>query len=591
MPQRNFGAGVHVTILFANPASARGNSALSVTPGKVYIVGAGPGHPELLTVKAAKLLASCDTVVYDRLIQEEVLALAKPSAERIYMGKPVGRHESRQEEIHELLARKAREGKTVVRLKGGDPFLFGRGGEEAEFLAEREIPFEVVPGVSAALAAPLSAGIAITHRDTASAVAIVTGHEAAREESRLDWDALAAIDTLVFLMGVHNLHRITAQLIAHGRAADTPAAVIQMAYWHGENVLAATLADIAEKAAEAGISPPSTLVVGQAVRLREKLKHSQRDLSRRPDTGARFAPAPAPDALLRLATGGMASQVFRFALATSLFDRLEEWCTAPELARSAGLNRHGLAEILECLVSLGLLECGPPGYRNLELASRYLREASPESLRPALLYQAAQVPSLGAVGRYAMNGRQAGGGADLPLRAEAFECLARHAAPVVMDKLGVTLTGAALFFGWGGVRYRDLARQRWPELAFAVHNPFAAGDGAGGTFVAAGTQFDAVFLSSLLPCCDRKQYLPWLERAASVLRPGGLLVLHDSFAPGRGSAAPELTLATLGRHAMRGGSRAWTVVRLKDELDRLGLRTLRNEAVSGGSHLVVAARL
>ena len=133
-------------------------------PGKVYIVGAGPGHPELLTLKAAELLRTCDVVVYDRLIQEEVLALAKPSAEKIYMGKPVGRHETRQQEIHELLVRKAREGKVVVRLKGGDPFVFGRGGEEAEYLADHGIPFEVIPGVSSAFAGPLAAGIAVTHR-------------------------------------------------------------------------------------------------------------------------------------------------------------------------------------------------------------------------------------------------------------------------------------------------------------------------------------------------------------------------------------------------------------------------------------------
>ena len=133
--------------------------------GKVYLVGAGPGHPELLTLKAAELLQTGDVIVYDRLIQEEVLNLAKPAAERIYMGKTVGRHESRQTEIHELLVRKAREGRTVVRLKGGDPFVFGRGGEEAEYLAGHGVPFEVVPGVSSALAAPASAGIAITHRD------------------------------------------------------------------------------------------------------------------------------------------------------------------------------------------------------------------------------------------------------------------------------------------------------------------------------------------------------------------------------------------------------------------------------------------
>ena len=175
--------------------------------GKVYLVGAGPGHPDLLTIRAAELLKTAEVIVYDRLIQDEVLALAKPSAEKIFMGKPLGRHCSRQDEIHDLLVRKAREGKTVVRLKGGDPFLFGRGGEEAEYLAEHGIPFEVVPGVSSCLSAPLSAGIAVTHRDRASSVAIVTGHQASEHEDRVDWQALSKVDTLVVLMGIHNIGR------------------------------------------------------------------------------------------------------------------------------------------------------------------------------------------------------------------------------------------------------------------------------------------------------------------------------------------------------------------------------------------------
>ena len=239
--------------------------------GKVYLVGAGPGDPELLTVKAVKLLQSADVVIYDRLIQDGVIALAKPSAEQIYMGKPIGQHESRQDEIHSLLLSKAREGKKVVRLKGGDPFLFGRGGEEAEFLAEQGIPFEVIPGISAALAAPLAAGIAVTHRDAASAVAIVTGHECKGEPSLLPWDALAKLDSLVFLMGVHNVRRIARNLIESGKKPDTPAAMIQMAFWPEEAVVTGTLENIADEVARAGVQPPATLVVGEVVRLREKL--------------------------------------------------------------------------------------------------------------------------------------------------------------------------------------------------------------------------------------------------------------------------------------------------------------------------------
>jgi uroporphyrin-III C-methyltransferase len=262
--------------------------------GKVFLVGAGPGHPDFLTIRAAKLLKTAEVVVYDRLIQDEVLALAKPSAEKIFMGKPLGRHCSRQDEIHDLLVRKAREGKTVVRLKGGDPFLFGRGGEEAEYLAEHGIPFEVVPGVSSCLSAPLSAGIAVTHRDNASSVAIVTGHQASEHEDRVDWQALSKVDTLVVLMGIHNIEHITRKLMAAGRASDTPAAIIQMAFWESERVIASTLGAIAEDVRRAAIEPPATLVIGEAVRLREKLKHHQRHIGQHAGRDPFVHPVPIP---------------------------------------------------------------------------------------------------------------------------------------------------------------------------------------------------------------------------------------------------------------------------------------------------------
>jgi len=249
--------------------------------GKVYLVGAGPGHPELLTVKAAKLLRRADVVVYDRLIREEVLALAKPGAERIYVGKSAGGPGECQAEIHALLERKAGEGKRVVRLKGGDPFLFGRGGEEAEYLAERDVAFEVVPGVSSALAAPLCAGIPVTHRDVASTVAIVTGHPAAGAGERLDWEALSRMDTLVFLMSVRNLRSVSDNLIRHGRSPATPAAMIRLAFWPDERVVSGTLADIADAVEKAGIKPPATLVVGEVVRLRDRLRGARRARRRR----------------------------------------------------------------------------------------------------------------------------------------------------------------------------------------------------------------------------------------------------------------------------------------------------------------------
>lgn len=242
------------------------------TPGKVILVGAGPGDPDLLTIRAVQRISIGDVLVYDRLIQQGVLALAKPDAERIYMGKAPGHH-MRQDEIHALLVEKAREGKTVVRIKGGDPFLFGRGGEEVEYLAENGIPFEVVPGVSSCLSAPLSAGIAVTHRDASSSVVIVTGHNADGNEDRIDWDAVARIDTCVFLMCVHNVSNIADRLIAAGRSAETPAAMIQMAYWDGEHVVTSTLKNIASEIRRIGVQPPATLVVGEVVRLRDRLKY------------------------------------------------------------------------------------------------------------------------------------------------------------------------------------------------------------------------------------------------------------------------------------------------------------------------------
>jgi uroporphyrinogen III methyltransferase/synthase len=250
--------------------------------GKVYLVGAGPGDPGLLTIRAAELIRTGDVIVYDRLIQEGVLAFARPSAETIYMGKTLGCHTSRQDEIHQLLVEKAREGKVVIRLKGGDPFLFGRGGEEVEYLAEHSVPFEVIPGVSSCLSAPLSANIAVTHREHSSAVAIVTGHNAIGNHERVDWQALSKIDTVVFLMCVHNVGAIAQKLIAAGRPASTPAAMIQMAYWDGEHVTTGTLATIAEEVRRTGVQPPATLVVGEVVRLRERLQtliasNSQKD--------------------------------------------------------------------------------------------------------------------------------------------------------------------------------------------------------------------------------------------------------------------------------------------------------------------------
>jgi uroporphyrin-III C-methyltransferase len=557
-------------------------------------VGAGPGHPELLTIKAAELLKICDVVVYDRLIQEEVLALPKPSAERIYMGKPVSRHDSRQEEIHELLARKAREGKIVVRLKGGDPFVFGRGGEEAEYLAERGVPFEVIPGVSSALAAPLSAGIALTHRDASSSVAIVTGHEAKREQNRLDWEALSKLETLVFLMGVNNTDIVAQKLIEHGRDRDTPAAMIQMAFWRDEQVVTGTLATIADAVRHAEVKPPATLVVGEVVRLREKLKHAQRDLRRRPDGSSRFEPSPAPDQLVRLATGGLGSQVLGFALEIALFDQLEQPRTPPDLAPNLDLNDAALSEILEALVALGVLERCPNGYRNLELATRYLTTNSPQSLRNALLEQTAQSNGWDGLARYAREGsRDFIPTSDEMRYQEACESVARFAAPAVVEKLDLGGHGPVLLIGWGGDAYREAVALRWPQVVFTALNPFVGRDRSLKLLnpLPPGRDcYETIVLSGLLSSANRGEVQQILEAGASRLKETGILVLHDAFLPAAVLPPPEVVLGTLARRISRGGCRSWSISRLREALQALGFGSVRAEPLPAGTVLVTAKR-
>ncbi len=566
-----------------------------MTVGKVYLVGAGPGHPELLTLKAAELLRTCDVVVYDRLIQEEVLALAKPAAERLYMGKPVGKHESRQQEIHEVLAGKAREGKMVVRLKGGDPFVFGRGGEEVEYLAERGIPFEVIPGVSSALAAPLSAGIAVTHRNAASCVAIATGHEAKEDESRLDWGALSRIETLVFLMGVHNAHRIARQLIEHGKNPQTPAAVIQMAFWHDERVITGILSDIAERIETSGIRPPATLVIGEVVQLRQKLMVSERDLRRRPDGSSRFEPAPAPDQLLRIATAGLASQMLGFSMEIGLFDLLERGAgSAPTLAAALGLNPAAAGEILDGLVALGLLERCPEGYRNLELASRYLAGDSTHSLRPALMLQATQSADWQELSRYAREGcKDFVAVPDENAYHQACAASAAFAAPSVAEKLDLRQQDPVLLIGWGADPFRKAIMDRWPALAFKAINPFEPPQNAldPSDALSLGQQrFGTLILSGLLASCSRGQVEKILAIACRHLRAAGLIVLSDTFLPASALPPPEVVLGALGRRIQRGGCRTWSVERLGDTLRRLGTEDLRVQALPGGNILVTARK-
>lgn len=243
--------------------------------GCVYLVGAGPGDPELLTLRAVKLLASADTVVHDRLVHPAVLEHARPHARILYVGKEGGGESVRQEDIHTLLVTQARLGRAVVRLKGGDPFVFGRGGEEALALEAAGIPYEVVPGVSSVAAVPAAAGIPVTHRGLAGSVTFATGH---RAEGGPDWAHLARAETLVLFMAGGRLEEATRSLMANGRAATTPAAVVEAGTWAHQRVVEATLAEIATLAREAQVGSPALLVVGEVVSLRAQL----RSLAQRP---------------------------------------------------------------------------------------------------------------------------------------------------------------------------------------------------------------------------------------------------------------------------------------------------------------------
>ncbi|MBI4286615.1 MAG: uroporphyrinogen-III C-methyltransferase [Chloroflexi bacterium] len=238
--------------------------------GKVYLVGAGPGDPALITQKGMMCLARAEVVIYDHLLDEQLVQLAPAQAERLYVGKSGARHAMEQAEINRLLVARAKAGKLVVRLKGGDPFVFGRGGEEAEALAFNHIPFEVVPGVTSAVAVPAYAGIPVTHRGLASSFAVITGHEdPAKPVSSISWAKLATgVDTLVFLMGMQNLAEIAARLVENGRAADTPVAVIKDGTRPEQRTVTGTLADIAGKVKAEGLGPPAVIVVGEVVKLR-----------------------------------------------------------------------------------------------------------------------------------------------------------------------------------------------------------------------------------------------------------------------------------------------------------------------------------
>jgi len=266
--------------------------------GKVYLVGAGPGDADLLTLRAARLLATADVVVHDHLVGPEVLALIGPDARRLYVGKERSHHSLAQEGINELLVRLAREGRSVVRLKGGDPFVFGRGGEELQVLAAAGIPFEVVPGITAACGVASYAGIPLTHRDHAQSCTFVTGH--LKDGScDLDWPALARPrQTVVIYMGLSGLATICARLIAHGLPPHWPAAVVAQGTLPAQQVVCATLGTLADAVARAGLQSPCLTIVGEVVRLRDELawfeQKAQDEVA--PEAALAHAPAHEPAA-------------------------------------------------------------------------------------------------------------------------------------------------------------------------------------------------------------------------------------------------------------------------------------------------------
>ncbi len=240
--------------------------------GKAYLIGAGPGRADLITVRGLRLLQRADVVIYDRLIAQELLEEVRPDAERIFAGKRPGHHVLGQDEINRLLVERVRAGKQVVRLKGGDPFVFGRGGEEALALRLAGLPFEIVPGISSALAVPAYAGVPVTHRGIATSFAVVTGHEGRNKpDSETDWHALARIPTLVVLMGVGRIGQISKALIEAGRAADTPAIAIAQGTTDQQQTLSATLADLPAAIEASGLHAPATIVIGEVAGLHDFL--------------------------------------------------------------------------------------------------------------------------------------------------------------------------------------------------------------------------------------------------------------------------------------------------------------------------------
>ena len=238
---------------------------------KVYLTGAGPGDIELLTMKAHRVITEADVIIYDRLANPEILDMAKSGCEFVYVGKEDGRHTLPQDEINEVIYQNALKHANVVRLKGGDPFVFGRGGEEGAYLHERGMSFEIIPGITSAVSVPAYAGIPVTHRGVAVSFRVVTGHESPnKKESQIPWENFKTDDTIVFLMGLHNLEKISTKLQEVGKPKDYPCAVISRGTTKDQSVVVGTLEDIVQKAE--GVPTPALIIVGHVVKLREQLQ-------------------------------------------------------------------------------------------------------------------------------------------------------------------------------------------------------------------------------------------------------------------------------------------------------------------------------
>ena len=326
---------------------------------KVYLIGAGPGDPGLLTLRGRDILAAADVVIYDYLASDELLAHTRPDAERIYVGKIAGNHALPQPQINELLIAKAREGKEVARLKGGDPYIFGRGGEEAEALLKAGIPFEEVPGISSVIAGPAYAGIPLTHRAFASSVTIITGHEdPTKPESAHNWKALAAsASTLVFVMGMKNLAQISSKLMEAGLAGDTPAALVTWATTPRHRSCVCTLATLPKAAEEGGFKNPSLIVVGKVATLHDSLNWFEQ----KPLLGRSVVVTRAREQASGLATrlSALGAEVIQFP--TIAFHSLADTAEVDSAARSLSgydwvvfTSVNGVRFFMERLNALGL---------------------------------------------------------------------------------------------------------------------------------------------------------------------------------------------------------------------------------------------